>query len=399
MKKQLIFILFFVVVSKLTFSQPRMQNEKERANAGVVLVQPKNDIRIINRQHQRVSSKACSEDGGVIYITWYTGGKGEQAGNYVTLSVSADRGKSWKHDELVVYPKDSNTRFFDPVLWRDHQGQVWWFYAVSMNNQYFDPKTGVNAIPISWDGTKVRHKKPSLLSYGVMMNNPIYIPEKHITLFPSYIKILNRAGQNRFEIDDYVQDGTFIYAHDHKKKGKNFKKVLEPYSYIPVLPDEKRIFDEHNIVQIAEGSRHFMALIRYKGGMYFSPSNDYGKTWLSLEPFTAAGLTTSSRCYLGRLKSGNLILVMNANTTRNNMTAFISEDGGHTWPYQLLLDERASVSYPDLDQSSDGLIHVTYDRDRSGAQEINYCSFREEDVISGDNSKVFKTRINPLNSN
>jgi len=115
----------------------------------------------------------------------------------------------------------------------------------------------------------VQPKNPRLLSYGVMMNDPIYIPEKDMTLFASYVKI-NKAKENRFEVKDYVQDGTFIYAHHHKKNGQKFGKELEPYSYIPVLRDEKRIFDEHNIVQIAEGSRHFMALIRYKGGVYFS---------------------------------------------------------------------------------------------------------------------------------
>jgi len=386
-------LLVLLSFSLLLSSQPRLQKEKERENAAIVLLQPKNDNRIMNREHQRVSSIACSEDGSVIYISWYTGGKGEQAGNFVTLSVSTDGGKSWKHDELVAYPKDPNTRFYDPVLWRDHRGQVWWFYAVSMHKQYFDPKTGVNAIAITWDGKKVQHKKPRLLSYGVMMNDPIYIPEKDMTLFASYVKI-NKSKENRFEVKDYVQDGTFIYAHHHKKNGQKFGKELEPYSYIPVLRDEKRIFDEHNIVQIAEGSRHFMALIRYKGGMYFSRSYDYGKTWRSLEPFTAAGPTTSSRCYLGRLQSGNLLLVMNASKSRTHMTAFISEDGGHTWPHQLLLDERKSVSYPDVDQSSDGIIHVTYDRDRSGAQEINYCRFKEEDVIKGDDSAIFRTRIN-----
>jgi len=60
----------------------------------------------------------------------------------------------------------------------------------------------------------------------------------------------------------------------------------------------------------------------------------------------------------------------------------------------LLLDDRKSVSYPDVDQGSDGIIQVTYDRERSGAQEINYCRFKEEDVIKGDDSAIFRTRIN-----
>ena len=43
------------------------------------------------------------------------------------------------------------------------------------------------------------------------------------------------------------------------------------------------------------------------------------------------------------------------------------------------------MSYPDGVQDKDGLIWITYDRDRSGAGEILMAKFREEDVIAGKN--------------
>jgi hypothetical protein len=135
-------------------------------------------------------------------------------------------------------------------------------------------------------------------------------------------------------------------------------------------------------------------MVRTTKGIYFSTSSDYGKTWSNVEPFTASGPTTSSRFYLGKLASGNLLLISNSSTTRNNMTAFISKDGGKTWPHRLLLDARENVSYPDADQTPDGKIHVVFDRERTSAKDILYCRFTEEDVIKGSTEMVFKTRVN-----
>ena len=46
----------------------------------------------------------------------------------------------------------------------------------------------------------------------------------------------------------------------------------------------------------------------------------------------------------------------------------------------------ARISYPDGDQAADGLIHVIYDHDRTGAQEILLASFAEADVLAGKNA-------------
>jgi len=135
-------------------------------------------------------------------------------------------------------------------------------------------------------------------------------------------------------------------------------------------------------------------LMRTTRGIYAAISTDYGKTWTDPKPFTASGPTTSSRFYIGKLASGNLLLVSNNSTTRNNMTASLSKDGGKTWPYQLLLDSRDNVSYPDADQTPDGAIHVVFDRDRTGAKDILYCRFTEEDILKGLKENVFRKRVN-----
>jgi predicted neuraminidase len=88
------------------------------------------------------------------------------------------------------------------------------------------------------------------------------------------------------------------------------------------------------------------------------------------------------------------MLVSNNSTTRNKMSAFLSKDGGKTWPHKLVLDERENVSYPDADQTSDGTIHVVFDRERTGAKDILYCRFTENDILNGNASVVFKNRVN-----
>jgi len=68
---------------------------------------------------------------------------------------------------------------------------------------------------------------------------------------------------------------------------------------------------------------------------------------------------------------------------RSHMSAYLSADDGKTWKGGLLLDERASVSYPDGFQAPDGLIHILYDWNRHSDAEILLAKFREEDVLAG----------------
>jgi hypothetical protein len=367
------------------------KTDPQRASAAIILEQPLDDPRVKNRQHELVSSIATSGDGKEIFIAWYTGGKGEGPGNYVTLAVSLDNGKTWKNDQLVVYPKEPATRFFDPVLWRDKNGKVWLFYAVGLKTkekQIWDLKGGVNAVSIAWDGKKVTHTKPVLLSYGIMMNKPVYVPQKDIALFPVSVWQL---GKDNSREPEYVPDGTFVHSIDYKKKQSN---SLTPYASVPVLHDSMRTFDEHQVVQTSDNGE-MLCLVRTKKEIYYSRSTDFGRSWTTLLPFTASGPTTSARFYIGKLKSGNLILILNSSKARNSMTAFVSSDGGKTWPHKLLIDNQEMISYPDVAQTPDGLIHVTYDHDRSGAKDIFYCRFMEDDVISGNTGKIFKTKVNP----
>lgn len=332
-----------------------------------------------NRKFEQVPAIAASADGKTLYVAWYTGGTAPGPGNFVTVSTSSDEGESWVNDQLIVYPQSSSTRIFDPALWRDQDGQVRLYYGSAKDSLLWDGFGGVNSVDIRMNESKIEYSNPKRLADGVMSNKPVFIESQKLTLFPVYIDKAPEEGNAK-----YPQTGAFIRSFDGKG--------LSPYSSIS-LADSLRIHDEPQVVELSQAGE-FLVLLRTTKGIYSASSTDYGKTWSEAKPFTAAGPTTSSRFYIGKLASGNLLLVSNNSTTRNKMTASVSKDGGKTWPYQLLLDARENVSYPDADQTADGTIHVVFDRERTGAKDILYFRFSEEDVLKGLAENVFKKRVN-----
>jgi len=352
------------------------------------LVNPGNDPRIMNRKFEQVPCIAASTDGKQLYVAWYSGGEIPGPGNYVTLSVSLDYGKTWLNDKLVVYPNVLTTRFFDPGLWRDKYGQVHLFYGSSKNDLLWDGKGGVNTLNVRWDGAKIAYDNPKRLTNGVMSNKPVYIAAKDQALFSVYIDKPPVPADPA--AGPYPPNGAFILSHDYKTGSKEISSLV-PYASVRV-PDDLRIHDEPQLVQIS--TNEFLCLVRTTKGIYFSKSTDGAKSWSAVAPFTAAGPTTSARFFIGKLKSGSLLMVLNSSTTRNNMTAMLSKDGGKTWPYKLMLDARENVSYPDVDQTADGNIHVVFDRDRTGAKDILYCRFNESDIMKGLQANVYKSRVN-----
>ncbi len=341
------------------------------------------DSRLKDRKFEQVPAVGATADGKQVFVAWYSGGAAPGPGNYVTVSVSQDLGKSWLNDQLAIYPRDKAYRLFDPTIWRDNKGKINLFYGSAKNSLIWDGFGGVNAIEIKWDGNRISNSQPIRISDGVMSNKPVYLSSINKSLFPVYIDkpILGTKSEKSFP-----QHGVFIYS----KTNNNLS--LSAYASIQI-DEELRIHDEPQLVEISEMGE-YLAMLRTTKGIYYTKSSDFGKTWAKIQPFTASGPTTSSRFYLGKLSSGNLLLVSNNSTTRNKMSAFLSKDGGKTWPHKLVLDERENVSYPDADQTSDGTIHVVFDRERTGAKDILYCRFTENDILNGNASAVFKNRVN-----
>ena len=307
--------------------------------------------------------------GGRLWALWYSGGTGEGPENFVVLVTSGDDGRTWSKPVLVVDPP-SPVRAYDPVLWHDPLGRLWLFWAQSY--QFFDGRAGVWAIVT--ENPESEHpmwSAPRRVANGVMMNKPVVL------------------GTGEWVLPAAVWS--------HQAKDKHRELAGEKVSNVAVSTDQgktwsvrggadvpDRTFDEHQVIERRDGTLWMLVRTRY--GIGESISADRGKTWSTGRP---SGLAhTSSRFFIRRLASGNLLLVKHSPPEgvpmgRSHLTAALSADDGKSWQGGLLLDERTGVSYPDGVQAKDGRIYIIYDFSRTNEREILMAVFTEADVQAG----------------
>ncbi len=356
----------------------------------LIITNPESRYNRLNRLWQGIPGVERAENGR-LWATWYSGGKGEEPGNYVVLATSGDDGFSWNDPVLVVDPGPSR-RTFDPCLWRDPDGRLWLFWAQVGEEQYFDGRAGVWSIHT--DDATVEHpiwSEPRRLCHGVMMNKPIVLTNGD-WLLPA--AVWHRDGKFAATTEIEALRGTGIIATEDKGESFTWRGLLRN---VPC-----RSFDEHMLIERRNGS--LWMLIRTLYGIAESESTDGGQTWTRAKAAQIEG--PSSRFFIRRLQSGALLLVNHDGfggpyepIRRSHLTAMISDDDGRTWlDKRLLLDERSGVSYPDGIQADDGRIFIIYDHNRgcNGAEdaerEILIAVFTEDDVRAGK-SIGSKTRL------
>lgn len=315
--------------------------------------------------------------GGRLWATWYSGPTaGEDSNNYVVLSTSSNGGADWK-EVLVADPDcDGPRRSFDPEVWITPEGRLRWMWAdreVPLRDgasnsftcgHYFANTDRLMCVELDAEAEPVADGiVPTEIASGVMMCKPAVL----------------RNGRRLFPVAAWFDDfSARVY------EGGSDLARLEPVGSA-MLPRERRQFDEHNIVELADGTlRLYMRTKSGPDGAWQSDSGDGGRTWSTSKPCPFAH--TNSRLFVRRLASGALLLVKNgpldSDIGRSDMTAFVSDDDGATWKGGLVL-HNGPCSYPDGDQAADGTIFVTFDNDRMGNQEILFAKFTEDDVRAG----------------
>lgn len=325
------------------------------------------------RQWQGIPSVEATPDGR-FWATWYSGGKTEDPDNYCLIVRSDDEGETWSEPVAVVDPPGL-VRAFDPNLWCDPLGRLWFFWAQSF--EFFDGRVGVWESHCDDPAAPEPHwTAPRRLANGILLNKPTVLSSGE-WLFPTALWAPSAW-----------------LTPDNPSFGKHPELDGERYSTVYVTRDAgasfgilgaaevpERVFDEHMVVERRDGS--LWMLVRTIYGIGESISTDRGLTWSGGRDSRLGG--PCSRFFIRRLQSGRLLLVNHHEFSgRNNLTALFSDDDGATWPHRLLLDGRSEVSYPDGFQAPDGSIHIIYDRERYGAKEILLASFREEDVLTGE---------------
>ncbi|MDR2440022.1 MAG: glycoside hydrolase [Planctomycetaceae bacterium] len=305
---------------------------------------------------------------GRLWAAWYSGGSHEGThDNCVFLVTSNDTGKTWTVPLLAI-DMPGPVRVVDPALWTDPEGKVWFFWTQLV--------VGIESSAGTWymttdtpDREDAVWSVPKRICDGLKSTKSI-VDSKNRWIHPVVLKN-----------DGYVYPGTIFEPGTHFVVSENKGKTFQSIGHVTVSRKDAD-HDETNIIEKKDGS--FWALLRTKYGIAESFSTDGCKTWT--EPKPSKILNTTSRFFVRRLKSGNLLFVKNGNMSerigRTHLQAFLSDDDGKTWKGGLMLDER-QVSYPDGDQADDGTIFVIYDHERNNAREILLARFTEEDVLNG----------------
>ncbi len=323
---------------------------------------------------------------GRLWATWYANNKGdspagwgEGPGNFSLLVTSGDDGKTWSKPAVVIDPADPMIRSFDPVVWVDPTGRLWFFWAQA--HTHWDGRAGVWAITTDNPGdANPTWSQPRRLFDGIMMNKPTVLsngdwlaPVAVWTMQPSATK-----GKRPVTAPDAIinlPELQYSNAFCSRDQGQTWQLLGQPD-----VPD--RQCDEHMFVERNDGSIWVLVRTRYGIGQSFS--TDGGKTWSPGEP---SGIPHPvARFFIRRLNSGNLLLIRHDppdGKKRSDLKAFVSTDDGKTWSGGLMLDERLNVSYPDAVQAPDGTIYAIYDYDRMGQKKIYMAVFTEADAASG----------------
>lgn len=311
--------------------------------------------------------------GGRTFVSLYSGDVKETYGNFAVLLMSNGH-TDFEH--VAVVKKEGQFRVFDPVLWIDPMGRLWFIWNVMPGEQV------MASVCDDPDAEVLQWSEPKEIGRGIMMNKPIVLSTGE-WIFPIAIWLLDIYTEFRkagLREDD--EAGSYVYKTSDC--GKTFQRL-------GMANIRKRSFDEHMVYEQRNGV--LKMLVRTTYGIGAAYSYDRGKNWSKGENSGLGG--PCSRFYINRLKSGRLLLINHHNFKgRNNLTAFLSDDDGKTWPYSLLLDERKQVSYPDAMEADDGFIYIVYDRERgcfkenmvdvyASAREILTCRIKEEDIMAG----------------
>jgi len=364
-------------------------------------LQPARVITDIGPDHAKIgrgSQGVCTIERtrkGRLWAAWYaaTSKTGvESPLSYVVLATSGDDGTSWTEKLVLQAPRLCHT--YDPCLWIDPAGKLWFFWAQSAGLQ--DGRMGVWCMTTEQVDVEMPvWTEPLRISNGVMLNKPTVlksgawllaigtfwdsktmpnIPFKDEEIAPYTVAGLARnLGEER---------GTNVLASTDA--GKTFERIGQ-------VRIAGTAVDEPMIVERRDGS--LVMLVRNLNGIAQSISIDGGRTWSDEPMFLTLRETASSRFFLRRLPSGALLLIRNAppaGRVRTHMSAFLSDDDGATWTGGLLLDER-ECSYPDATFATDGTIRVIYDHlrftdrgpERKGVGAVMMAVLREEDARAG----------------
>ena len=319
--------------------------------------------------------------GGRIFACFYSGGTREEIGNFAALIVSDDGGKTFSEPIFAAF--EEGHRCYDPCLWIDPRGRLWFCWAKYPNDGVYA------AVCDDPDAKEIKFGSEFCIGHNIMMNKPAVL-ENGEWMFP--LAVWDDGVYVVKQSEEGFATGSYAYV---TRDGGHFE--IRDAAQVP-----ERSYDEHMFIE-SEGT--LKVYVRTKRGIGNAVSDDGGTTWHEENACVMPG--PSTRFHIRRLPSGRMLLIWHDNTmTREKLTAMLSEDEGKTWKYKFLLDERSDVSYPDAAIDGEGYLNIIYDRERGGfkdslkdaqkcAREILMARITEDDIMAGKivSEKSFLKRI------
>lgn len=335
--------------------------------------------------------------GGRYFYGMFTGGPHEPyPENHGIVMLGDETGRKLAWDPLLIIDHsikgNSGVRVEDVQLWiQPDTGYLWIFWTNSgciaeedwrngevWNN--FDHSLGVWASviknPDEADVANLEWTAPRRVSDGLMRNKPTVLSSGEV-LICAYDAMDNAWAKV------YTCSDINAWTEDEKKGEWKVKgKVYAPMN---------SVFDEHQLVELENGT--LWMLMRADKGISQSFSYDGGSNWSHAElvPHLKGG---NSRFYFAKLPNnpsigfnGEILFINHMPPTgvnRSHISAMLLDEKGNIiGNKQLMLDERNSISYPDVQIRDNGEIWVVYDRERSGAMEMLLSVFTVKDIEDG----------------
>lgn len=210
--------------------------------------------------------------GGRLWVSVMTGGRGEDNNNYVDLITSGDGGATWSEPKFAL-DIPGPMRTFDPAIWTDPTGKVWWFWCQVYD--FWDGRGGLWAMTCdNPDKEDALWSPPRRLCDGVMKNKPTVTSHGEWWMLVEQWKHEKRWWHNQNERPDWYHSetkhiGANIYSSADKGKTWLYKSTAP-------VPDNVRTCDEHMAIELKDGS--FRMLLRTLYGMGECRSTDQGQT-------------------------------------------------------------------------------------------------------------------------
>ena len=314
-----------------------------------------------------------TENGTRLWVSWFTGKDREpRVGNYAVYYYSDDNGENWNPAFVVTFNYDvvDNSRVYDPTIFTDDDNNLylWW----NQTNYSFGSGSVWYSIIENADGdfSDMKAKTPVNTSTGLKLNKPIILS----------------TGEWLYAAHD-MDDRTAAKVYSSSDKGVtwtlkgaavigNANNFFEP-TIVEVLDDDS---DDVTLMMWNRCTESYMRSISY--------SHDGGKTWSEAKEFSIEGIQyqgpSSRQNSLAFTYNGkNYIAYAHHYDTesRNNMCLFLSDDGGKTFAYRMMLDRNSGVAYPDI-RYVDEKLYVVWDYNRYDEKRMFMAEITMDDLLA-----------------